>query len=137
MAEKPQENQPTSIFDRMTPEEQSAALSRFLEAEAEKQSGATSERLKNRGFFPEPADGSNAEKVKAKILKFPEQPKAPVETEIESSGIDPKEMEKITSDPEQWLKDTISKPQKVMDDPYAAVEGMAKAQEVSQQKKAA
>lgn len=137
MSEKPLENQPTSIFDRMTPEEQSAALSRFLEAEAEKKASTTSERLKNRGFFPDAADDSNTKKVDAVILNFPQQAKAPEIAPSEPSGIDPAEMEKIDLDPEQWLRDTISKPQKIMDDPHAAVEAMTRAQEISQQKKEA
>src|SRR3989344_3179542 len=55
MTEKPQENQPSSNFDRLTPQEQSAALSGFLEAEAEKKNGAAAERLRNRDFFSQRA----------------------------------------------------------------------------------
>jgi len=76
MTEKPQENQPSSNFDRLTPQEQSAALSRFLEAEAEKKNGAAAERLKNRDFFPQPADATLSEQVIADVVPL----KKPVET---------------------------------------------------------
>src|SRR3989344_5271485 len=130
MTEKPLENQP-HIENQPLPNEGAD----FLEFQQWKAKQEHEKREKDRNHFSRPADDTNAEKVEAKILKF--EPKVPAEVETESAGLDPIEMEKINSDPEQWLKDTISKPQKVMDDPYAAVEGMAKAQEVSQQKKEA
>ncbi len=130
MTEKPLENEPH--LETPTAPTQGAEFLEFQHWKAQKEQ---EQRDEARRHFSQQADDQHAQEVKAKILKFPEQGKAPDVAPAEPLEMSAQDRELLEKRPLEWLQNAIGK--KRVDDPYSATEALGEAQEIDQRNKAA